>query len=253
MKLIIFFIGTEYLYVCAKTRSFFIASLGSASGRRRAVDSFPYPSSGTPYARITQDGTLLYEINLDTVETPYFLQITDEAGAYNQIEVSHKETNPYVAGKLPDQICIHTGWIETDALPIVCLPNRIVIEIFYSKEVYSMNSNIRRTALLGLFTAVALALYLAESLLPPPLPVAGVRLGLANVVTLILLIYNRPKDALAVLLARILLGSIFAGQMLSFLYRPMRRARLLFYHGRTFPSIKGTLYSTNQYLRGSDT
>ncbi len=81
-----------------------------------------------------------------------------------------------------------------------------------------MNSNIRRTALLGLFTAVALALYLAESLLPPPLPVAGVRLGLANVVTLILLIYNRPKDALAVLLARILLGSIFAGQMLSFLY-----------------------------------
>ena len=92
------------------------------------------PSSGTPYARITQDGTLLYEINLDTVETPYFLQITDEAGAYNQIEVSHGQIRMSQAS-CPDQICIHTGWIETDALPIVCLPNRIVIEIFYSKEV----------------------------------------------------------------------------------------------------------------------
>ena len=92
------------------------------------------PSSGTPYARITQDGTLLYEINLDTVETPYFLQITDEAGAYNQIEVSHGQICMSQAS-CPDQICIHTGWIETDALPIVCLPNRIVIEIFYSKEV----------------------------------------------------------------------------------------------------------------------
>ena len=92
------------------------------------------PSSGTPYALITQDGMLLYEINLDTVETPYFLQITDEAGADNQIEVSHGQIRMSQAS-CPDQICIHTGWIETDALPIVCLPNRIVIEIFYSKEV----------------------------------------------------------------------------------------------------------------------
>lgn len=91
------------------------------------------PSSGTPYARITQDGTLLYEINLDTVEAPYVLQITDESGAYNQIEVSHGQIRMSQAS-CPDQICIHTGWIETDALPIVCLPNRVVIEIFYSKE-----------------------------------------------------------------------------------------------------------------------
>lgn len=94
---------------------------------------FRTPSSGTPYAKITQDGTLLYEINLSTVETPYFLQITDESGAYNQIEVSSGRIRMSQAS-CPDQICIHTGWIETDALPIVCLPNRVVIEIIYSKE-----------------------------------------------------------------------------------------------------------------------
>ena len=45
----------------------------------------------------------------------------------------------------------------------------------------------RRIALLSLFTAIALILSLVDSALPPLLPVPGVRLGLANVVTLILL------------------------------------------------------------------
>ena len=72
--------------------------------------------------------------------------------------------------------------------------------------------------LLALFTAIALTIFVLESLVPPPLPIPGVKLGLANVITLILLCCMRPSDALTVLLLRILLGSIFTGQMVSFSY-----------------------------------
>ena len=76
----------------------------------------------------------------------------------------------------------------------------------------------RRIVLLSLFTAIALVLSLVDSALPPLLPVPGVRLGLANVVTLILLFTVRPRDAFLVLILRIILSSIFAGQGMSFLY-----------------------------------
>lgn len=77
---------------------------------------------------------------------------------------------------------------------------------------------IHRLTLLALFTAIALAIFILEGMLPPPVPVPGIKLGLANVITLILLVCARPSDALAVLLLRIILGSIFGGQMISFAY-----------------------------------
>ena len=44
------------------------------------------------------------------------------------------------------------------------------------------------------------------------------KLGLANVITLIVLVVYRPRDAFAVLVLRILLGSIFTGTPVSLLY-----------------------------------
>ena len=44
------------------------------------------------------------------------------------------------------------------------------------------------------------------------------KLGLANVITLIVLVVYRPRDAFAVLILRILLGSIFTGTPVSLLY-----------------------------------
>lgn len=76
----------------------------------------------------------------------------------------------------------------------------------------------KRLTLLALLTAAALAIYLAEAAFPPPLPVPGVKLGLANVVTLIVLLCMRPRDAFTVLMLRIVLGSMLGGQMMSFAY-----------------------------------
>lgn len=76
----------------------------------------------------------------------------------------------------------------------------------------------KRMVFLSLLTAVALAIYLVEAQIPLPVPVAGVKLGLANIVTLFALYFLGPWDALVVLLLRCFLGSLFSGQMVSFFY-----------------------------------
>jgi heptaprenyl diphosphate synthase len=75
-----------------------------------------------------------------------------------------------------------------------------------------------RLTQLALYTVLALALYGAESLLPPSVPIPGIKLGLPNVVTLIVLRRLGGKDAFLVLLARILLSTLILGQMMSFFY-----------------------------------
>lgn len=78
--------------------------------------------------------------------------------------------------------------------------------------------SIRKTARMALLTAAALSLFLVEAQLPPLLPVPGVKLGLANIVTVYAVFSMGPREALLILTARIFLGSVFSGQMMSFLY-----------------------------------
>ena len=71
---------------------------------------------------------------------------------------------------------------------------------------------------LALLATLSLALYAAESMLPPPVPIPGVKLGLANIITLIILFRYSARDALLVLIVRILLSTLFFGQAVSLLY-----------------------------------
>ncbi len=71
---------------------------------------------------------------------------------------------------------------------------------------------------LALFTALALILSLVESMLPPLAPIPGIKLGLANIITLIILLNFTPSDAFLTLLVRVLLSSFFAGQAIYLLY-----------------------------------
>ena len=71
---------------------------------------------------------------------------------------------------------------------------------------------------LALLTAIALILFTVEAQIPPPVPIPGVKLGLANIVTVFVLFRFGPRDALLVLLARILLGSAFAGSPVTLLF-----------------------------------
>lgn len=72
--------------------------------------------------------------------------------------------------------------------------------------------------LLALFATIALTIFVLESALPPLAPIPGIKLGLANVITLILLLLFNERDAFMVLIVRIVIASIAAGQMMSFMY-----------------------------------
>ena len=71
---------------------------------------------------------------------------------------------------------------------------------------------------MALLTAVALILFVVEAQLPAPIPVPGVKLGLANIVTVYAMFRLGPKDTLLILLCRVVLGGIFAGQVMTLFY-----------------------------------
>lgn len=78
--------------------------------------------------------------------------------------------------------------------------------------------NTKKLTEMALLTGIALALHWLESLLPPLVPVPGVRIGLANIITLMALYRLRLRDAVLVVIARVILGSIFGGSMSALLY-----------------------------------
>lgn len=73
----------------------------------------------------------------------------------------------------------------------------------------------------ALFTAIALTIFMIEARLPAPLPIPGAKLGLANCVTIYVAYTMGVPQASKVLFARIILGSLFAGQLLTLLYSAM--------------------------------
>ena len=68
----------------------------------------------------------------------------------------------------------------------------------------------KRLAVLAMFTAIALTIFVAEAQIPPVVPIPGVKLGLANIVTVFALYQLGAGAALAILLTRCLLGGLFA-------------------------------------------
>lgn len=78
--------------------------------------------------------------------------------------------------------------------------------------------SVKRLTFLALFSTLSLAVFAIESAIPPLVPIPGVKLGLANIITLIVLKNASGKDALFVLFVRILLSSLLFGQAMSLLY-----------------------------------
>ena len=81
-----------------------------------------------------------------------------------------------------------------------------------------MSKSVKHLVMLAMFTTMALTIFVVEAQIPIPVPIYGVKLGLANVITLIVLVVYRPRDAFAVLVMRILLGSLFTGTLVSMIY-----------------------------------
>lgn len=79
-------------------------------------------------AYIYQNGELLERINLDAVTSPYEFKIESKSGGYNTVLVEPGRVCISDAS-CPDHVCMNTGWISDGIIPIVCLPNELVIQI----------------------------------------------------------------------------------------------------------------------------
>ena len=76
----------------------------------------------------------------------------------------------------------------------------------------------RKLTLMAMLTAIALTIFMIEAQLPPLVPIPGVKLGLANIVTVFAVFALGSKDACMILFARIFLGAVFAGNFSTIFY-----------------------------------
>lgn len=77
---------------------------------------------------------------------------------------------------------------------------------------------LKKLTTLALYTTLSLIIFTVESAIPPLVPIPGIKPGLANIITLILLRNASVKDTALVLCARLLLSTLLFGQAMSFLY-----------------------------------
>ena len=111
-----------------------------------------------------------------------------------------------------------------------------------------MRKSVKKLTYMAILTAAAVIIFIIEAQIPLPIPIPGVKLGLANAITLFSLFYtrqgdartenrtsdltNRPPDtpekpkapglttadAFGILLCRIVLGAVFTGRLVAFAY-----------------------------------
>jgi len=113
-----------------KTNKFWLIILGSVVviASVVAVLFWRVPAA---YARIYKDGVLTDVVNLAAAEEPFGLLVEGDISntanrGYNYLEVEQGRIRVQSAS-CPDGICIRQGWVSGGLLPIVCLPNRLVV------------------------------------------------------------------------------------------------------------------------------
>ena len=113
-----------------KTNKFWLIILGSVV-LVASIAAVLLWSAPTIYARIYKDGKLTETVNLAAVAEPFGLLVesnnSDNTNMnYNYLEVEHGRIRVSKAS-CPDGICIRQGWSSSGLIPIVCLPNRLVV------------------------------------------------------------------------------------------------------------------------------
>ncbi len=76
----------------------------------------------------------------------------------------------------------------------------------------------KRIAELSMLTAAALIIFVIELRIPDLSPVQGVKLGLANIITVYAVYKYSAKEVFLIVLARVMLGSVFCGNFSVIIY-----------------------------------
>jgi heptaprenyl diphosphate synthase len=79
-----------------------------------------------------------------------------------------------------------------------------------------MKRNLTYLTYMAILTTFAVVIHTVEAALPLPMPVPGVRLGLANIITLLVIVLYGLRSGLLVSVLRTILGSLLTGGFLGF-------------------------------------
>ena len=74
--------------------------------------------------QIVQDGVELYRLDLSKVKNQTI--DIEYQGRVNTVQIENGRIRMLEAD-CPDHTCMHMGWLRSGSLPIVCLPNRLVV------------------------------------------------------------------------------------------------------------------------------
>lgn len=78
--------------------------------------------------------------------------------------------------------------------------------------------NARKICYMSLLTGIALIIFIVELRIPDLSPFPGMKLGLANIITVYGLYHLRAGETAMILLVRIILGSVFGGNLSAMIY-----------------------------------
>lgn len=87
---------------------------------------------GDSIALVYQDGACIRTIDLRQADEPYSFTIEWEGG-HNVVSVERGRICVSEAD-CPDQVCVRQGWIGTGAVPIACLPHKLIIRLASSAD-----------------------------------------------------------------------------------------------------------------------
>ena len=76
----------------------------------------------------------------------------------------------------------------------------------------------RKLTTLSLLCAIALTIFMVEAQIPALVPIPGIKLGLANIVTVFTVFAIGAREGALVLAVRIFLGAVFAGNFSTIFY-----------------------------------
>ena len=110
-----------------KTRTWIIVILFLLTGSAAASLFAAGKTAEGTTANIYLDGNCIRSIDLSSVVEGYSFEVEGPCGM-NRITVEHGRIC-VERGDCPDQICVHQGWISNSAAPIVCLPNKLVVQV----------------------------------------------------------------------------------------------------------------------------
>ena len=84
-----------------------------------------YRPSESMIAEVVQDNAVIYRFDL-AHEKDCIIRIDSADGGWNDIRIQNG-TICVCDADCPDKVCVHTGVLKSENLPIVCLPHKLVI------------------------------------------------------------------------------------------------------------------------------